>query len=87
MVKLQLGNVSQIKTSFIERIDDNHANALRVKIEMGKPEGLTPIQVSILEIASSLVMKPFEIKHEKDLMLLAVIMPTQGIAYITIELE
>ncbi len=87
IVKVQLGNISQIKTSFIERIDDKHANARQAWIEMGRPGSLTPKQISILEMASSLTMEPIEIEHKKDLKSLEVIMPTQGIAYITVELE
>ncbi len=40
IVKLQLDKIKKVKASFIERIDDDHANARKTWIEMAAPEAL-----------------------------------------------
>ncbi len=87
LVKVQLDNSKKVKTSFIERIDDDHANAKKTWLDMGSPRSLTPNKVSALEIASALVMEPFETSQERDSIRVEVTVPSQGIAYITIETE
>jgi xylan 1,4-beta-xylosidase len=84
-VKIKLEGMGEIKVACIERIDDTHANAHKAWVDMGKPESLTPTQVSALELASTLVMKPLTTKREKNSLLLELTVPPQGIAYITLE--
>ena len=87
IVKMQLDNIKKVKSSFIERIDDDHANARKKWMDMGSPGSLTPNEVSALELASSLIMEPFAIKHEKGSVFVEVTVPPQGVAYITLETE
>lgn len=87
MIRVQLDNIKKIKTSFIERIDEDHANARQAWTKMGKPGSLSPTQVTVLELASSLTIEPFATTHEKDSVLIEVAIPPQGIAYITLEPE
>jgi xylan 1,4-beta-xylosidase len=86
IVKVQIDNIKKIKTSFIERIDDDHANAKKTWINMGSPESLMPNEVSALELASALIMEPLVTRQEKGSVLVNVTVPPQGVAYITIEL-
>ena len=87
MVKVQINNIKKVKASFIERIDDDHANARKTWIDMGSPGSLTANEVYALELASSLIMEPFAIKHEKGSVFVEVTVPPQGVAYITLETE
>jgi len=87
IVKVQIDNIKKIKTSFIERIDDDHANARKAWMNMGSPGSLTPGEVSVLESASALIREPLVTRQEKSLALVKVTVPPQGVAYITIEME
>ncbi len=87
IVKLQLDKIKKVKASFIERIDDDHANARKTWIDMGSPGSLTPNDVYALELASALIMEPFATRREKGSVFVEVTVPPQGVAYITLELE
>lgn len=87
LVKLELNNIGKIKTAFVERIDNTHANAYSAWTKMGKPESLSPSQVAELEIASSLNMEPFGTVNKKDGIHAEFIMPEQAIAFISLEIE
>ncbi|MDQ6904443.1 MAG: glycosyl hydrolase, partial [Bacteroidota bacterium] len=87
MIKVQLDNIKQVKTSFIERIDDDHANARKTWIDMGSPGSLTPNEVYELELASALIMEPFATRRQKGSVFVELTVPPQGVAYITIEME
>jgi len=76
-----------VKNAFIERIDDDHANAKKSWINMGSPGSLTANDVSALELASSLIMEPLPIRLEKGSVFVELMMPPQGVAFITIEPE
>lgn len=86
IVKVHLQNIKKVKTSFIERIDDDHANAGKTWKNMGSPGSLKPDEVSALEAASALIMEPFTTKEAKGSVFVEVTVPPQGIAYITLEL-
>jgi xylan 1,4-beta-xylosidase len=87
IVKVQIDNIKKIKASFIERIDEDHANAKKIWINMGSPGSLSPGEVSALEVASALIKEPFETRRVKGSALMKVTVPPQGVAFITIELE
>ncbi len=84
---MQLDDIKKVKSSFIERIDDDHANARKAWMDMGSPGSLTPNEVSTLELASALIMEPFATTQEKGSVFVETTVPPQGVAYITLELE
>ena len=86
-VSVHLEGIGQIKSAFIERIDDCHANARQAWMEAGSPDSLTPAQVSALELASGLVKEPLNIRQEEKSIFVNVVVPPQGVAYITLETE
>jgi xylan 1,4-beta-xylosidase len=87
IVRVQLDNIKEIKTSYIEKIDDDHANARQAWLQMGSPDSLSPHQVSQLEVASTLVKELFEIEHTNGSVLAEVTIPPMGIAFITLNLK
>jgi xylan 1,4-beta-xylosidase len=87
IIRIHLKNVGEILSSFIERIDDTHANARQAWLEMGQPSSLTPDQVSALELASSLVKEQIHIIYEGKSAFIDINMPPQGTACITLEIE
>ncbi len=54
---------------------------------MGRPGSLNPKEVSALELASVLIMKPLATRQIKGSVFVEVAIPPQGVAYITLELE
>jgi len=83
-VTIRLGGIKNPGSCFIERIDDNHANARQAWIDMGQPGSLTPAQVMALELASAMVKEPFELKYEQGAVFIELSMPPQGSACITL---
>ncbi|MEO6831734.1 MAG: glycosyl hydrolase [Chitinophagaceae bacterium] len=86
-VKVQLDNIKKIKSSFIEKIDDEHGNARKTWIDMGSPGSLTATEVSALELASALIIEPFTIRQDEGSVFVEITVPSQGLAYLTIETE
>jgi xylan 1,4-beta-xylosidase len=87
MIRIHLKNVGKILSSFVERIDDTHANARQAWLEMGQPSSLTPHQVNALELASSLIKEQMHIFFEENAAFIEINMPPQGTACITLEIE
>jgi xylan 1,4-beta-xylosidase len=87
MIRIHLKNVGKILSSFVERIDDTHANARQTWLEMGQPSSLTPYQVNALELASSFVKEQIHIIYEEKSAFIEIAMPPQGTACITLEIE
>ncbi|HEY8669213.1 MAG TPA: hypothetical protein VIL63_00095, partial [Terriglobales bacterium] len=85
-VEVKLTGLLSPRNVYIERIDDDHANAKRLWIEMGKPAIPTEREVEQLHVASQIVREPVPWKHEAKTLHLKFEMPPQGIAAITVEL-
>lgn len=85
-LQIQLTDIGPVKTAYVERIDDSHANARSAWAEMGQPNTLTPEQVETLESASSLTQQPIEIVIENGTALVELMLPPQGTACLTLEL-
>jgi xylan 1,4-beta-xylosidase len=85
IVQIELKDIKQIASSYIERIDDSHANAYAAWVKMGQPDTLLPIQVKELEVASELVKEAITIQHTIDSILIELSIDPQGTACITLE--
>jgi xylan 1,4-beta-xylosidase len=85
IVSVVLNKTINIERAYIERIDDTHANATAAWEAMGKPGTLSPIQVSNLEINSSLIKEPLSVATDKGAQRLDIEIPPQGTALITLE--
>jgi xylan 1,4-beta-xylosidase len=86
-VRLLLNNTFTIKGAYIERIDDNHANATGAWEAMGKPGYLSSAQVAQLETVSSLIKEALTIIPDNGALRLDIEIPPQGTALITLESE
>lgn len=75
---VELSGLQSPRNVYIERIDDPHANAKRLWIEMGKPALPTEREVKQLHVASQIVREPLSWQFE---------MPQQDIRAITVELS
>jgi xylan 1,4-beta-xylosidase len=85
-VDIQLTGLLSPRSVYIERIDDNHANAKRLWIEMGKPALPTEREVEQLHVTSQIAREPLQWKFEAGTLHLELTMPPHAIAAITVEL-
>ncbi|HVB57423.1 MAG TPA: glycosyl hydrolase [Candidatus Acidoferrales bacterium] len=70
---------------YIERIDQDHANARRLWQAMGEPNYLSAVQVEELKATSCLVKQSQPWTYEKNAIHLSLALPPHAVAAITIE--
>ncbi len=85
-IHIQLAGLLSPRDVYIERIDDDHANAKKLWIEMGSPALPRPREVEQLRTASQIVREPLLWKLEGETLHLDVTMPAHAIAAVTVEL-
>jgi xylan 1,4-beta-xylosidase len=85
LVNVRLSDAPAPRTAWIERIDDDHANPRRLWETMGEPEYLSALQVQQLEAASALQKEPQPWTYAQGNVALAVALPPQSVAAITME--
>ena len=87
LVHLVLSGMSAPKVAYVERIDDDHANAKRTWEEMGAPEYPSRLHVEQLHAASRLVKEPLAVIYRDRTIQLDVAILPHAVAAITIECE
>jgi len=85
VLNLRLSDTPEPRRTWIERIDEDHANPRRLWQAMGEPEYLSASQVEQLETASALRKEAQPWTHELGNMDLTVALPPQSAAAITID--
>jgi xylan 1,4-beta-xylosidase len=85
LLNLRLPSAPSPRTAWIERIDEDHANPRQLWQNMGEPEYLSASQVEQLETASTLRKEAQPWAQEPGNIDLAVALPPQSVAAITIE--
>ena len=85
LVNVRLSGAPEPRTACIERIDDDHSNPRQQWQAMGEPEYLSPLQVEQLTTASALRREPQPWMYEGGDIALAVALPPQSVAAVTIE--
>jgi xylan 1,4-beta-xylosidase len=84
-VRVRLTETPQPKTVYIERIDNDHANAIRPWEEMDRPGLPSRRQVEQLQVASQLTRTSIPWTYESEVFESTISMPPQSIAAITLE--
>jgi xylan 1,4-beta-xylosidase len=84
-VQITLTGQLPLHRAYVERIDDNHANARAGWIDMGMPGSLMPDQVDELESISMLRKEPVSIVSVADQHSFHILVPPQGTALVTLE--
>ncbi|MDQ6736502.1 MAG: glycosyl hydrolase [Gemmatimonadota bacterium] len=85
-VHIELTGLLSPRDVYIERIDDDHANARKLWIEMGSPPLPRPRDVEQLRTASQIVREPLHWKQEGETLHMDVTLPAHAVAAITVEL-
>jgi xylan 1,4-beta-xylosidase len=85
LLNLRLSSAPAARSAWIERIDEDHANPRRLWQTMGEPEYLSASQVEQLDKGSALRKEAQHWTQEPGTIDLAVALPPQSVAAITIE--
>lgn len=85
IVDIRLAGAPLPRAAWIERIDDDHANARKQWQEMGEPEYLSPRQVEQLHAASALEAETQPWTRRQADLHFSVALPPQSISFITFE--
>ena len=85
LVNVRLSGAPAPRTAWLERIDDDHANPRRLWQTMGEPEYPSALQVEQLAAASALQKEPQPWTYAQGDVVLAVALPPQSVAAITME--
>lgn len=76
---------AQPRRAYVERIDEDHANAKRHWREMGEPDYLSAGDVERLQAASRLVQEPQGWAYEDGVIHLELALPPHAVAAVTVE--
>lgn len=85
-VSVRLMNVREPRAAWIERIDEDHANAARAWREMGAPDYLNLESIRYLSAASELVRKQQHFRYHEAQVSFEINLPPHGVAAVELEL-
>ena len=85
LVDVRLTHATEPRAAYIERVDQDHANAPPFCQEMGMPEYPSPLEVERLQAASRLVKEPMGWTLEEGTIRLNIELPAHAIAAVTLE--
>ena len=86
-VHIRLENAPEPVSARIQRIDDEHANAKRVWVEMGRPEFLNSKDIERLEKASEVGSEKQPLRYDDGSVFLRVSLPPHAVAAIAIDFK
>jgi xylan 1,4-beta-xylosidase len=84
-VQIELADAAPPRAAWLERIDEEHANAKRAWVEMGQPEYPGAKEVEQLHEGSRVVREPCALQYEGGVVHLDVEIPPHAVAAITVE--
>jgi xylan 1,4-beta-xylosidase len=84
-VRIEIRGARAPRRAILQRVDEEHANAVAAWRFMGAPEYPSAIQVEALIEASRLVDEPVEIRRDDDRLVFTVEIPPHGVACVTLE--
>ncbi len=84
-VKITLKGIKNLKKSYIQRIDDHHANATHAWINLGKPGSLSKKMVEELDLKSKLIKEPIQLKFEGSTAIIEIVIEPNAVTCITLE--
>src|SRR5687767_3614854 len=86
-VEIMLSEGLEPQQSYIQRIDEDHANPRRTWLEMGSPEYLSPLEVEELQASSQLFKEQQAWSRVEGNVNLCFNLPPHSLAAITLEFE
>ena len=84
-VSVRLLNTSQPRAAWVERVDEDHANARAVWQELGAPDYLSPDEVERLAAASELVREQQRFKYKDATISFEINLPPHSVAAVEFE--
>src|SRR6266498_2841165 len=86
-VELILSEAPEPRQSYIERIDEDHANPRKIWLQMGSPEYLRAVDVERLQAASELQKESLSCSWAEGKIKLCFDLPPHSVATITFQFE
>jgi xylan 1,4-beta-xylosidase len=86
-VEIMLSNAPEPHATYIQRIDEDHANPRRAWLEMGSPEYLSALEVEELQASSQLLKEPQSWSGADGNVILHFDLPPHSLAAVTLEFE
>ncbi len=86
-IEIRLDHAREPVAAYVKRIDDEHANAKQMWVEMGQPEYLQRKQIEQLEEASQLKTETQRFSYRDGVLSLKIDLPSHAVAAITIEFK
>jgi xylan 1,4-beta-xylosidase len=86
-IRLRLASAKKPDAVFIERIDEEHANAPRLWETMGRPTYPDSIQLEQLRAASAVSIQPLSWKYEDHIIEIQFPLPPHAVALVTIQFD
>ncbi|HVT11440.1 MAG TPA: glycosyl hydrolase [Fimbriimonadaceae bacterium] len=86
-VEIVLSGITGLRHVYVERIDEEHANAKRLWIEMGRPPMPTPREVEQLGVASEIIREPTAWTLTDGVLRVELDVPAHAVVAVTVELE
>ncbi|MGZ3795463.1 MAG: GH39 family glycosyl hydrolase [Pseudobdellovibrionaceae bacterium] len=86
LVRVRIQGIERIRTSYIEIIDETHANSFEEWVRHGRPQSLSLYEVEALEAASALKKEPFAAISNSEGLWLDVAVSPQSVVCVTVEI-
>jgi xylan 1,4-beta-xylosidase len=86
LARVTLSDASEPRSAYLQRIDEDHANARRVWRDIGEPEYLSESEVDQLRAASCLQSEPQPLRFKDQTIQFDIALPPHSVAAITIAL-
>jgi xylan 1,4-beta-xylosidase len=84
-VHVSLAGASTPRAAYVERVDDDHANAKRAWRDMGEPEYPSRLHIHQLEVASLMTKDPIALDYNDRTVTYSIDVPPHGVASVTVE--
>lgn len=85
LVHVSLAGASTPRAAYVERVDDDHANAKRAWRDMGEPEYPSRLHIHQLEVASLMTKDPIALGYNDRTVTYSIDVPPHGVASVTVE--
>ena len=84
-VHMSLSGASAPRVAYVERVDQDHANAKRAWQAMGEPEYPSKLHIEQMEIASEMKRKPIALSYNDNTVEFDIDLPPHSVAAVTVE--
>ncbi|MDQ6736928.1 MAG: beta-xylosidase [Gemmatimonadota bacterium] len=85
LVHMSLTGASAPRIAYVERVDQDHANAKRAWQAMGEPEYPSKLHIEQMEVASEMRREPLALSYTDNIVEFDIALPPHSVAAVTVE--